>query len=156
MRREIAMKSHGLILLFTIMILLLTACGAAPQTLPPTYEAPSTGVPATEAPQTGPETDVPATEEPPVATEPPSSLSVEDQLAQVDTILKKSAQASIAYNAPSEMRIDETVTVELLLNPNLSPAELEKDVTEPGTVRTSSVEITPLMKARLVPQNSSA
>lgn len=135
------MKSNGLAFLFAL-VFLLTACGSAPQTAPPPSDL-------TEAPFTGPETAIPATES-------PNSLSVEDQLTQVDSVLRKSAQASIAYNAPSEMRVEETVTVELLLNPNLSPADLKKEVSEPGTVRTSSVEITPLMKARLVPQDRSA
>ncbi|HMB22202.1 MAG: TIR domain-containing protein [Chloroflexota bacterium] len=135
------MKSNGLVFLFAL-VFLLTACGSAPQTAPPPSDL-------TEEPVTGPETAIPATE-------PPNSLSVEDQLDQVDSILRKSAQASIAYNAPSEMRVEETVTVELLLNPNLSPADLKEEVSEPGTVRTSSVEITPLMKARLVPQDRSA
>lgn len=135
------MKSNGLVFLFAL-VFLLTACGSAPQTAPPPSDL-------TEAPFTGPATAIPVTE-------PPNSLSVEDQLTQVDSVLRKSAQASIAYNAPSEMRVEETVTVELLLNPNLSPADLKKEVSEPGTVRTSSVEITPLMKARLVPQDRSA
>lgn len=148
------MKSNGLSLLFAILIFLLSACGAS-QT--PT----ATGSDPTEAPPSAiteaPATEEPASGDPVTATDLPEPLSVDEQLAQVDAILKKSAQASIAYNAPSEMRVDETVTIELLLNPSLSEEELKKQVSEPGAVRSSAdVEITPLMKARLVPQDRSA
>ena len=76
---------------------------------------------------------------------------MEEQLARIDEILNQSARASIAYNAPSEMQLDETVTIELLLNPRLSEAELKKQITEPGDVQASAdVEITPQMKAELI------
>ncbi|MBN2119047.1 MAG: toll/interleukin-1 receptor domain-containing protein [Anaerolineales bacterium] len=139
------MKSNRLALLLTVVVLMLTACGVdAPATVfDPTEEAPATETPAAGLT--------------PGATPGPEPLSVEEQLALVDDILKKSAQASIAYNAPAEMHVDETVTIELLLNPNVSEDELKKQISEPGPVHTSGeVEITPLMKARLVPRDKSA
>jgi len=142
------MKSYRLFLLFAIMILILPACGGDPsQALTPTAPA-STEAPATEEPVSG---------DPSLATAFPEPPSVDEQLAQIDAILKQAAQASIAYNAPSEMRVDETVTIELLLNPSLSEEKLKEQISEPGTVRSSGdVEITPLMKARLVPQDNAA
>ncbi len=145
------MKSNGLYLLFAVMVLVLTACGgAAPQT---PSQAPETQEPSPQPPVAI--TETPGIGGPPAATAPPA-LSVEEQLARVDKMLKQSARASIAYNAPSEMRVDETVTVELLLNPVLSEDKLKEQISEPGAVRTSDVQITPLMKARLVPQDKSA
>ncbi len=145
------MKSNGLYLLFAVMVLVLTACGGtAPQT---PSQAPETQEPSPQPPFAI--TETPGIGGPPAATAPPA-LSVEEQLARVDEMLKQSARASIAYNAPSEMRVDETVTVELLLNPILSEDKLKEQISEPGAVRTSDVQITPLMKARLVPQDKSA
>jgi hypothetical protein len=152
---QIAMMSIRRLLLFIFSIYMLAACGAA---------APSTQAPT----ETGPSiTEEPASTEPPAATEPPAeeppgtpgitvpttpgSLSVEEQLARIDEILNQSARASIAYNAPAEMQLDETVTIELLLNPSLSEEELKEQITEPGDVQTSAeVEITPQMKAELI------
>jgi hypothetical protein len=82
---------------------------------------------------------------------------MEEQLARIDEILNQSARASIAYNAPSEMQLDETVTIELLLNPSLSEEELKEQISEPGDVQTSAdVQITPQMKAELIPADSEA
>lgn len=147
-------------LLVILSIYVLSACGAA----------------ATQAPtESGPTaTEVPISTEPPAATEEPlpepsgtpgssiaptmpGPLSVEEQLARIDALLKQSAKASIAYNAPAEMQLNETVTIELLLNPSLSEEQLKEQVTEPGTVQTSAdVEITPQMKAELIPADPEA
>jgi hypothetical protein len=120
-------------------------------------------------------TDAPTSTEPPAATEEPNleepdltelapiaptllaPLSVEEQLAKIDAILKQSTRASIAYNAPAEMQINDTVTIELLLNPSLSEEQLKEQVTEPGTVQSSGdVEITPQMKAEIIPADPEA
>ena len=149
------MMSIRRFLLFALTIGVLSACGAAPSTV--TTEAPTeTGPSITEAPATEPPA---AIEEPipSISTTLPDPLSVEEQLARIDALLKQSARASIAYNAPSEMQIDETVTIELLLNPSLSEEQLKEQVTEPGNVQTSAeVEITPQMKAELIPANPEA
>ena len=107
------MKTNRLVLLFASMAWMLVACtSTAPQAITPTsaYQAP-----VTQGPPVGPD-----------VTEPPNPLNIENQLAQVDAILQQSTQASIAFNAPSEMRVDETVTIELLLNPSLSPDDQYK------------------------------
>ena len=84
----------------------------------------------------------------------PSSSEGEDPLGEVDEILRKTIPASIAYNSPSEMRLDETVTIELLLNPSLSEKELEKQVSEAGDTVTGVVEISPQMKAEIFAQDA--
>jgi hypothetical protein len=96
---------------------------------------------------------------PPINTNTPSitePLSVEQQLAQIDQALKQSLTASIAYNAPSTMKLDEAVTVELLLNPTISPEALATQVSETGQVVKASIEITPRMKAVLKAQEQDA
>jgi hypothetical protein len=76
-------------------------------------------------------------------------LSIEEQLIQIDQSLKQSLTAGIAYNAPSTMRLDESATIELLLNPAISPEALATQVTESGNVVKASIEITSRMKAVL-------
>lgn len=73
-----------------------------------------------------------------------------EPLLAIDEALKSSISASIAYNAPSEMEVGETVTIELLLNPSLSEPELAREVTEPGAIIRSVIEITPQMKAEII------
>lgn len=82
--------------------------------------------------------------------------TVAEQLALIDEALKQALPASIAYNAPQSMRLNETVTLELLLNPSIEPAELEGQVTEPGEVVTASIQVTSKMKAELIAQNEAA
>ena len=143
------------ILLFALSLFVLSACGGAAATSnAPTETGPSITEEPTEA---GPAATEPLATEPPgtpgitIPTAVPEPLSVEEQLARIDEILNRVARASIAYNAPSEMQLDETVTIELLLNPSVSEEELKEQVTEPGTVQTSAdVEITPQMKAELI------
>jgi hypothetical protein len=130
----------------------------------------STEPAATEAP-TEAATEPPVATEDPTVIEPttsdngeapttpasPGPLSIEEQLVRIDAILKQTARASIAYNAPSEMRLGEIVTIELLLNPSKSEEELKEEVTEPGTVQSGGdVEITPQMKAELIPADPEA
>ena len=156
---EQAMISIQRFLLFALSVYMLSACGAAPSmteaptaTEPATTEVPSTEPPAaTEEPVTVP------SNAPVAPTALPGPLSVEEQLARIDEILKQTARANIAYNAPSEMQLDETVTIELLLNPSLSEEELKEQITEPGDVQTSTnVAITPQMKAELIPAEPEA
>lgn len=79
---------------------------------------------------------------------------VEQQLAQIDKLLNESVQSSIAYNVPEAMTLNETVTLELLLNPSVSPTQLADQITQSGQVVTASVEITPMMRANLFPQDN--
>lgn len=82
--------------------------------------------------------------------------TITEKLAMIDEALKQTLPASIAYNAPLSMHLNETVTLELLLNPSVEPADLERQVVEPGEVVTASVQVTPKMKAELLAQNEAA
>jgi len=82
--------------------------------------------------------------------------SIGDQLSQIDAILKQSISASIAYNRPQSMLLDETTTIDLLLNPSLSPEALSTQVTASGQVTSASVQITPRMKAYLIANDDAA
>jgi hypothetical protein len=82
--------------------------------------------------------------------------SVEAQLEQIDQLLSQSVQSSLAYNVPSYVGLDEAVTIELLLNPSISPTQLAGQVTENGEVITATIDITSMMRAELIPQNRDA
>ena len=83
----------------------------------------------------------------PSSSMPNETTSVKEQLSQIDEALSQSMQSSFAFNAPDSMKLNDTVTMELLLNPSVSASELEKQVTESGPVTTGTLEITPRMKA---------
>jgi hypothetical protein len=79
-----------------------------------------------------------------------------EQMEQIDAILKQTLSASIAYNKPESMNLDQTATIELLLNPSLSPEALSTQVTETGQVASTSIQITPRMKALLIANDPTA
>ena len=133
-----------------IMALLLAACAPAATATAVTTQAPApTSAPA---PTTEAVTEVPTAMPTAVVNTP----SIGDQLAQIDDILKQSVSASIAYNKPQSMLLDETTTIELLLNPSLSPEALSTQVTASGQVASASVQITPRMKAYLIADDPAA
>jgi len=79
-----------------------------------------------------------------------------EQLEEVDDILGQSSNANIAYNAPDRMKLGETVTINLRLNPSKSTDELGQEITDSGTIVTGTIEVTPLMKAELMATNGGA
>ena len=87
---------------------------------------------------------------------PATSPNLDSQFAEIDEALRQGLEASLAYNAPESMQLEETVTVELLLNPSLSPEQLGKQITESGEVVTGTIEVTPQMKAELKAQDQEA
>jgi len=125
------MKAFRLIPFMLTELLLVTSCGAAATATQAVTEAPA-------------------------ATAIVNTPSVEDQLVQIDDILRQSISASIAYNKPQSMRLGDTTTIELLLNPSLSPEALSTQVTESGQVTSASVQITPRMKAVLLSDDAQA
>ncbi len=129
-----------------IVAFLLASCGSA--ATPAATQAP-TSVPA---PTAEPVTEVPTAMPTAIANTP----SIGDQLAEIDDILKQSISASIAYNKPQSMLLDQTTTIELLLNPSLSPEALSTQVTASGEVTSASVQITPRMKAYLIADDGTA
>jgi hypothetical protein len=184
-----------LIIALCIALVLLNSCGVGhPQfdTQTPATEAPgATGPFNTEHPvatpsstntimigeetevltSTGPTFGVASTQPP----EPPT-LSPEEQFKRVDAELRRALQGKFKYTAPSVMKLDETFTIVLLLNPSLSADELATQIVEnsglvtstaePGKLLSSSggevrvvgseLEITPLMKAVLVAEDPEA
>ncbi len=143
------MKPNGLFTALILMAWLLAACTNLQQAFTPTPAPTPTPKPISAG--------IPPTEALPRATPLSQVRSMEEQLAEIDAMLKQSAKASIAYNAPSEMHVDETVTIELLLNTKASEDELKKQISEPGTIHSSGdVQITPYMKAKLIPQDKNA
>ena len=129
-----------------IVAFLLASCGAA--ATPAATQAPTSA----PGPTAEPVTEVPTAMPTAIANTP----SIGDQLAQIDDILKQSISASIAYNKPQSMLLDQTTTIELLLNPSLSPETLSTQVTASGGVTSASVQITPRMKAYLIADDGTA
>ena len=109
-----------------IVAFLLASCGSAATATAVTTQAP--GPTSAPSPTAEPVTEVPTAMPTAIANTP----SIGDQLAQIDDILKQSISASIAYNKPQSMLLDQTTTIELLLNPSLSPEALSTQVTASG------------------------
>jgi len=93
---------------------------------------------------------------PVVLSTPTLQAGLEAEFANVDELLKQSTGASLAYNKPESMTLDETVKIELLLNPSITPKQLSTQITEAGTITTGTTEVTPRMTAYLYSQDSSA
>lgn len=81
----------------------------------------------------------------PQATSIPTWLALE----QIDTLLQDTFSGNLAYNAPQEMRLDETRNIQLLISPVLTSDELEQLITETDPVVSAAVSLTPRMKAEL-------
>lgn len=78
--------------------------------------------------------------------------SLAEKFVEIDQALKESLTASIAYNPPAAMKLGQTVTIELLLNPAVEPDALATQITEGDQPITASIQITPRMKAVLISQ----
>jgi hypothetical protein len=59
---------------------------------------------------------------------------------EVDRQFQDSVSSNIAYNAPKTMKLNETITVELLLNPSLSQEQLVTQLVERSDFLTSTAE----------------
>ncbi len=93
----------------------------------------------------------------PVAPTQSGAAAAQEELEKIDQALGQSLQGSIAYNAPQTMILDDTATIELLLNPSASPTEVGGQITPGGgLVVTASIEITPRMQAELIPADPDA
>jgi len=85
-------------------------------------------------------------------------------LRGVDESLSQSMQSNISYSAPQEMRLSDTVTVSLDINPPKTPEQLSSELIgdQPGMTATEvpvilpSVEITDRMYAELIPDDKDA
>ncbi len=148
-------KAFKLILFVSLTAFVLISCGSAETSTPAPTSAPAatTAPAATSAPAP---TMVPIL---PTSTAMATAPSVQDQLAQIDHILEQSIAGSIAYNKPQSMLLDQTTTIELLLNPSLSPQALSTQVASSGVsgeVASASVQVTPRMKAVLLSNDAQA
>ncbi|MBT3313783.1 MAG: hypothetical protein HN390_04135 [Anaerolineae bacterium] len=85
-----------------------------------------------------------------------SVLSVEEQLNQIDQALNQFLLGNIAYNVPERMRVDEIITLELLLNPSAPQEELSEQISAKGEVESAIIEITPRMKVELRAEDAEA
>jgi hypothetical protein len=84
------------------------------------------------------------------------AITVGQELAQIDQMLGQYMNSSFAYNSPSNMKLDESVTIELLLNPAMTTEQMGEQIQQSGAVTTGTIEITPQMKAQLVAQDPEA
>ena len=123
------------IFLSLLLTIIAFGCGGAGQFIP-----------ASPTPQASATVPVSMTDTGPIAPD----------FTQIDEALKAALTGSIAYNAPQAMKLNEIATIELLLSPTLEPGVLATQITQPGEVVTASVEITPRMKAVLLPQSQEA
>ncbi len=101
------------------------------------------GSPATRAP-----TQAPAAQ--------PTAPLTPDPFKAIDSQMQSAMSGSIAHNAPSSMHLDDTVVIQVLVSPSISPEELQNRITENGPVVTAGLTITPKMKAELIPANPDA
>ncbi len=87
---------------------------------------------------------------------PSNTVIAPDSLASVDEALSESISASLAYQSPAQMQLNEATIVELSINPSLSEAELNDIIHLGNIIETASVQISPLTKAVLVSRNNAA
>jgi len=67
-------------------------------------------------------------------------VALQNAFNDVDKRLRESLKAKIAYAPPRTMELEETVTIELLLNPSSSPQELITQLVERNDLLTSTAE----------------
>ena len=78
------------------------------------------------------------------------AVSVEEALAEIDAQLTDTLRGNIAHSAPSNMQVDETAEITLLISPSLSVDELSAEITTSGATLTAAIDITPWMLAELI------
>ncbi|MGB8983925.1 MAG: SAF domain-containing protein [Anaerolineales bacterium] len=71
--------------------------------------------------------------------------SLQDVLKEVDKDLQEVLRSNTAYHVPKTMDVEETVTIELLLNPAMSGEQLTTQLVERSNFLTSTVEADPLI-----------
>jgi hypothetical protein len=94
----------------------------------------------------------PATESPIIT---PTQTSGED-LNAVDNILTKGMVASIAFNAPQAMKLNETAAIELAIDPAISEEKIAQQIEAEGQIQTGTLLVTPLTKVTLIAQDGQA
>jgi hypothetical protein len=127
---------------FLLVMMALAACGSVAEEAETTAEEPS-------EPLSQPTISIEATAVPP-------AISVDETLAMIDSQLANTLQGNIAHSAPSNMQVDETAEVTLLVSPSLTTDELASEITTSDEIRTAAINITPWMLAELISPNPDA
>lgn len=83
-------------------------------------------------------------------------VSIEEALAEIDAQLTNTLRGSVAHSAPSNMQVDETAEVTLLVSPSLAEDDLASEITAEGEVKTANINITQWMHAELISPNPNA
>jgi hypothetical protein len=71
---------------------------------------------------------------------PNQKATLQAAFDEVDQQFQTFLKSNIVYNAPKTMKLDDTVVIELLLNPSLSQEELVTQIVENGVFITSTIE----------------
>jgi hypothetical protein len=71
---------------------------------------------------------------------PDATQTLQAAFQEVDIQFQQALKSNIAYNAPEKMKLDETVTIELHLNPSQSQDELATQLVERSGLPTSTAE----------------
>ena len=95
---------------------------------------------------------------PPIASAPPPGATPpvappphrRAEIGEISRILRALPRASIAFNAPSTLSLDESTVVELLLAPDQAVRELKRKVQEIGKRVGARISYSELMEAHLV------
>jgi hypothetical protein len=85
-----------------------------------------------------PFTDTPALPSP--TGTPDATQTLQAAFQEVDSQFQEALRSNIAYNAPEEMKLGETVTIQLHLNPSQSQGELATQLVERSDLPTSTAE----------------
>jgi len=78
-----------------------------------------------------------------------SDASQSTSTAIVDQVLSQLTLGDVAFNSPTVINIEETVSIRVALSPNQGRAAVSERITEPGTVMAESLQISNMMEARL-------
>ncbi len=132
------MKRASTLLFFLSLIALLAGCTPASTVTPTTVPV----VPTQDGPDAG-----------------GGSGFDPSMIGEIDDQLKNDLTASIAFNdAPSEMVLDQTAFLTLLLSPSLTPDQLADQIANEsgGLITRDSIQVTPFMRADLQSDNPDA
>ena len=154
-------KNIKSLLIFIIVLVTVVACGGAVEeaALTDVSNSPVEEPSAPDEEEAAAEEPLEMEDEEVIAEVPTSSVeeivevplaSIEETLAEIDAQLSNTLLGNIAHSAPSNMQVDETAEVTLLISPLLSPEELASEITAEGEIQTAAINITPWMHAELV------
>jgi hypothetical protein len=80
---------------------------------------------------------------------PTPARDYQNRTADVDGILRTLGVGSIAFNVPPKMRLEDTTTIQLLLSPQKTIAELRQKLRGVGETEGARIEVADVMEASL-------